>query len=141
MGGTLCIGSALAMTFLGRSVSWPIYLIALVVGVAQSMTLSTGINLISEIVGNKSKQGAIVFGIYSLLDKFACGIVLFVITSSASFKSKDPMFIKVVTVIVPSASCVLACAMVYLTPIREYKDKKSLEAQIRKSSLEEELVI
>jgi Na+/melibiose symporter-like transporter len=47
LGGCLCIGGAVSMIFLTPSTSWPIYLIAVVIGVAQSMTLSTGINMIS----------------------------------------------------------------------------------------------
>lgn len=80
------------------------------------------------------------FGIYSLLDKFASGIVLFVISNSELFKSKDVNFIKIMTVVVPSAACVLSCTLVYFTPIQEYA-KKGKETQIRKSSLEEELVV
>lgn len=47
VGGLLCIASAVSMIFLKPSAPWPIYIIALVIGVAQSTTLSTGINLIS----------------------------------------------------------------------------------------------
>ena len=139
-GGILCIGSAFGMIFLTSSVTWPIYFIALVIGVAQSMTLSTGVNLISEVIGNKSKQGAIVFGIYSLLDKFSSGIALFVISSSSAFKNHDSSFIRMVTVIVPSSACILSCVLVYFSPIKEYSAKNQ-ECKIRKSSLEEELVI
>lgn len=121
VGGLLCIASAVAMIFLRASSPWPIYIIALVIGVAQSTTLSTGINLISEVIGSKSKKGAIVFGIYSLLDKFASGIILFVISNSTLFVDKDAGFIKIMTVLVPSAACVLSCALVYFTPIQEYK--------------------
>lgn len=88
-GGILCIAAALAMIFLNKNITWPIYILAFVIGVAQSMTLSTGINMISEVIGTKSKRGAIVFGIYSLLDKFASGIVIFVISNSESFKEKN----------------------------------------------------
>ena len=47
LGGVLCIVAALCMIFLNKNLAWPIYIIALVVGIAQSMTLSTGVNLIS----------------------------------------------------------------------------------------------
>lgn len=47
VGGLLCIASAAAMVFLKPSKTWPIYIVALIIGVAQSTTLSTGINLIS----------------------------------------------------------------------------------------------
>lgn len=118
VGGALCVAGAFAMIFLTPTTTWPIYIVALVVGTAQSMTLSTGINMISEVIGAKSKKGAIVFGIYSLLDKFACGIVLFVISNSNSFISRDSNFIKYMTVVVPSAACILSCVLVYFTPIK-----------------------
>ena len=35
--------------------------------------------MISDVVGTKGKSGAFVFGIYSLLDKFSCGIAIFII--------------------------------------------------------------
>jgi hypothetical protein len=82
------------MVFLSEKFSWPIYIIAVFIGinffylgVAQSVVLATGINLISEVIGSRSKDGAIVFGIYSLLDKFSSGIAIFVISNSQAFKS------------------------------------------------------
>lgn len=54
-GGVLCVIGALGMVFLTNNISWPVYVLALVVGMAQSITLSTGINLISEVIGTKSK--------------------------------------------------------------------------------------
>lgn len=47
--------------------------------------LSTGINLISDVVGAKAKTGAFVFGIYSLMDKFSSGIAIFFIGNSAAY--------------------------------------------------------
>jgi Na+/melibiose symporter-like transporter len=47
VGGIFCVGGAVSMIFLTPQVTWPIYLIAIVIGTAQSMTLSTGINMIS----------------------------------------------------------------------------------------------
>ena len=55
------------------------------IGASQSLVLSTGINLISDVVGSKGKEGAFVFGIYSLLDKFACGIAIFVVGTASSY--------------------------------------------------------
>ena len=49
------------------------------------MVLSTGINLISDVVGNKAKTGAFVFGIYSLLDKFSAGAVIFIVGNSGPY--------------------------------------------------------
>jgi hypothetical protein len=59
--------------------------IILYVGASQSLVLSTGINLISDVVGAKAKTGAFVFGIYSLLDKFSSGIAIFLIGNSLAY--------------------------------------------------------
>ncbi len=53
------------------------------------MVLSTGINFISDVVGTKAKTGAFVFGIYSLLDKFSAGIVIFLIGNTNAYTA-DP---------------------------------------------------
>lgn len=47
LGGIICIVCALSMIFLNKKLRWPIYFIAILIGISQSMTLSTGINLIS----------------------------------------------------------------------------------------------
>jgi len=81
-GGVLCAGCATFLIFLNKEFSWPIYGLAVLIGMAQSMMLATGINLISEVIGTKGEQGAFVFGIYSLLHKFSTGIAILFITSS-----------------------------------------------------------
>jgi hypothetical protein len=49
------------------------------------MVLSTGINLISDVVGTKAKTGAFVFGIYSLLDKFSAGLAIYFIGTTVAY--------------------------------------------------------
>lgn len=144
-GGVLCAGCATFLVFLNSNFSWPIYGLAVLIGVAQSMVLATGINLISEVIGTKGEQGAFVFGIYSLLDKFSAGIAIFLITNSDSFTAHNSNFIRYMTVLVPSVACLGACLVVLFTPIQEYSEKnKKLQIKLnqkRKSSLEEELVV
>lgn len=53
------------------------------------MVLSTGINLISDVVGTKAKGGAFVFGIYSLLDKISSGIAIYFVGSSSAYSKED----------------------------------------------------
>lgn len=110
--------------------------------------LSTGINFISDVVGTKAKTGAFVFGIYSLLDKFSAGIVIFVISSTEAYSTKDlqtltdpqKQFIKYTMVLVPSLASVLATLIVITYPIQEYNKKSKDEeggVKKRKSSIEE----
>jgi hypothetical protein len=48
-------------------------------GISLAISLNIGIAYISDVVGKKGKQGAIVYGFYGLLDKSSCGILLFLI--------------------------------------------------------------
>ncbi len=50
---------------------------AFVSGISLSISLNSGIAYICDVVGDKGKQGAIVYGIYGLLDKFTTGLILF----------------------------------------------------------------
>ena len=93
-------------------------------GASQSLVLATGINLISDVVGNKGKSGAFVFGIYSLLDKFSCGIAIFVIGIAEAFKKPtseitddDRMYIRLTMVLVPGVSCLLSSLIVLSYPV------------------------
>jgi len=82
VGTIICVVSLGSMLFLTESTGWVMYIIAIFVGISQTMVLSTGINFISDVVGTKAKTGAFVFGIYSLLDKFSAGFVIFFIGST-----------------------------------------------------------
>lgn len=100
------------------------------IGVSQSLVLSTGINLISDVVGGKAKKGAFVFGIYSLLDKFSSGIAIFMIGNSEAYSKDsiditpdDRLFIRLTMVLVPGAACLLSSLIVLSYPIEEYKKK------------------
>ena len=89
------------------------------------MVLSTGINFISDVVGAKAKTGAFVFGIYSLVDKFSSGLVIFFIGNSSAYTKKvsqldesDVNFIKYTMVLIPALSSVLATLIVISYPIQ-----------------------
>jgi Na+/melibiose symporter-like transporter len=62
-----------------------IYVLAILIGFSQTMVLSTGINLISDVIGSKGDSGAFVFGIYSFLDKISAGIVIFTVANLSCF--------------------------------------------------------
>lgn len=102
------------------------------VGASQSLVLATGINLISDVVGNKGKTGAFVFGIYSLLDKFSCGIIIFLVgiadpytRPQAEITDDDRAFIRLTMILILGISCLLSSLIVLSYPIQEYgRDKK-----------------
>lgn len=41
--------------------------------------------MISDVVATKEKSGAFVFGIYSMLEKFALGLCIFFVTGAEAF--------------------------------------------------------
>ena len=148
--GTLITCTAMGSMFLlTKETGYMMYLIAVFIGLSQTMVLATGINFISDVVGTKAKTGAFVFGIYSLLDKFSAGAVIFIIGNTAAY-TKDPHeldtsekdFIKYTMILIPSLSAVLATLIVISYPIQEYSSKKKEKNQkgARKNSIEDELV-
>jgi len=85
-GTVLGLTSSIALALLNHNTSWIIYIVAIIIGASQSITLNTGIALISEVIGLKGEGGAFVYGCYSFLDKLMTGIVLFFITDSSYFQ-------------------------------------------------------
>lgn len=88
------------------------------------MVLATGINLISDVVGSKGSSGAFVFGIYSLLDKFSSGIVIFMVGNASAYSkeskditSDDQSFIRMTMILIPGLACLLSSLIVLSYPI------------------------
>lgn len=92
------------------------------IGIAQAISLNTGITLISDVIGLRGSSGAFVFGMYSFLDKITSGVALFVCTENERFKENDAGYIRFTqiknfrwaTVLVPTISCVFAWLLVVL---------------------------
>ncbi|KRX01868.1 Major facilitator superfamily domain, general substrate transporter [Pseudocohnilembus persalinus] len=89
-----------------------VYLVAAIIGVAQALCLNTGITLISDVIGVRGSEGAFVFGVYSFLDKFLTGIVMFVILAFKSFED-SPSAIAWTISLVPFVSIVGAGICIY----------------------------
>jgi Na+/melibiose symporter-like transporter len=147
VGTAICIGCLVVMAFLNEGNNWLMYIVALLVGASQSLVLSTGINLISDVVGAKAKTGAFVFGIYSLLDKFSSGIAIFLIGNAEAYNREhvtedDVTFIRLTMVLVPGLACLISSLIVLSYPIEEYKKPQGpqTESLLSKNEFEEELV-
>jgi len=82
VGTIICVVTIGSFVFLTENTGWVVYILAIFIGCSQTLVLSTGINFISDVIGTKAKTGAFVFGIYSLLDKFSAGAVIFWIGST-----------------------------------------------------------
>jgi Na+/melibiose symporter-like transporter len=137
LGTIVGLGCLVVMVFIDEHTSWVMYILAFFIGASQSFVLSTGINLISDVVGNKGKSGAFVFGIYSLLDKFSCGAVIYWIGNTVAYSKnstdileEDKNFIRWTNVLIPGISCLLSSLIVLSYPIEEYgqnKKKKNIK--------------
>lgn len=125
LGTVFAIISSLAMVFITPNVNWIMFIVAIFVGTSQTLVLSTGINLISDVVGADGSQGAFVFGVYSLLDKISSGIAIYFIISSSSFDSSIN-YKKWMSIIMPSIMCILSSVVVFLTPVKEYKKESGV---------------
>jgi Na+/melibiose symporter-like transporter len=136
VGTAICLICLVGMVFLQEQSNWMMYILALFIGASQSLVLSTGINLISDVVGAKAKTGAFVFGIYSLLDKFSSGIAIFLIGNADSYSKpsdqitpEDVSFIRMSMVLVPGLACLLSSLIVLSYPIEEYKKPQGPNAE------------
>lgn len=81
-------GSLLVFYILTPEYSWVAYILSVFMGTSSGLVVSTGINLISEVVGQKSKQGAFVFGFYSFLDKTIVGMTVALVTHSQAYSNE-----------------------------------------------------
>jgi len=59
----------LGMYVLSVEYSHLVYYFAVFVGISSGLVLSTGVNLITEVIGDKGKKGAFVYGFYGLIDQ------------------------------------------------------------------------
>lgn len=66
------------------NMKWFVLLCAPFIGVGLALMLNTGTSLISDVIGNDVKSSAFVYGIYSLLDKFANGFLLYWLVAAYS---------------------------------------------------------
>ena len=81
--------------------------------------LNTGTSLISDVIGTDNKSSAFVYGVYSLLDKFANGFLLWWLVRNYS---KDVVALKVILAVVPSISS-LGCALMTWIGLKLFAEK------------------
>ena len=126
---TLLIGTVIGelslfvIYHLNADFNWVIYYLAVFMGLSSALVLSTGVNLISEVVGDQGKKGAFVFGIYSFTDKCLVGLAVYLITHTAPYKQEgelsddDLNFIRMTVTAVPGACCLIGTLAVLFYPI------------------------
>ena len=83
--------------------------------------LNTGTSLISDVIGTDNKSSAFVYGVYSLLDKFANGFLLWWLVRNYS---KDVTALKYILAVIPSVASFF-CALMTWIGLRMYAEKLS----------------
>jgi hypothetical protein len=85
------------------------------------------------VVGKRGKDGAIVFGIYSFIDKSLVGLTVFVVTHSDAYANTEELtpeqkdFMRLTVTGIPAVACVLGTLAVLCYPIPEYHGEKEDE--------------
>lgn len=74
--------------------------------------LNTATSLISDVIGTDSENSAFVYGVYSLFDKFANGILLYWIV--ATYASGPENALRFIIAFSPISCSVLAFIMTYI---------------------------
>jgi len=111
---------SIPMAFLGSgNLRYSIYAWAPLQGVGNAMMLNTGTACISDVIGQDNTSAAFVYGAYSLADKFANGILLFLLVAAYADKAGPLGWI---ISIVPVVSAI-ACTLATWVGIKLYADK------------------
>lgn len=113
------IGS-LPMAFIGSgNLRYSIYAAASIQGVGNAMMLNTGTACISDVISQDNTSAAFVYGAYSLADKFANGILLFLLVAAYS---ENATALGWIISIVPILSAIGCCLATWIG-IKLYADK------------------
>ncbi|XP_047951409.1 major facilitator superfamily domain-containing protein 12-like isoform X1 [Salvia hispanica] len=83
-GGLLWMISGVGILFLPSSMKYFMYLISVVIGVANALMMVSGVSMQSFLVGRDLNGCAFVYGSLSFLDKIICGVALSVLESYQS---------------------------------------------------------
>lgn len=89
IGGVLWIICGAAVLFLPQGLNIYMYIISIVIGIANALMMVTGVGMQSVLVGQDLNGCAFVYGSLSFMDKMSCGIVLYFLESYQSNMSSN----------------------------------------------------
>ena len=113
--------SSIPFMFLDKD-SWTKYLVyplAAIQGIGVALMLNTGTSLISDVLGKDNTSAAFVYGVYSLFDKFANGIIGYLLVA---LYSKNDTALRLILGIIPTVSAA-GCALITFIGVRKFKEK------------------
>ncbi|XP_048503059.1 uncharacterized protein LOC125491538 isoform X2 [Beta vulgaris subsp. vulgaris] len=136
IGGVLWIFCGAAVLFLPQAMSGYMYIISIVIGIANALMMVTGVGMQSALVGQDLNGCAFVYGSLSFMDKMACGVVLYFLESFQSNVSSNTTVLHSSTLsfsitryalgFVPAISALIGVAVTYsmnletpLTPLAQ----------------------
>lgn len=148
LGSFLWILSSAAFFFIDSSVPSAIYILAIVIGVANAFLLVTATSMEGELVGQKLSGCAFVYGSLSFLDKLTCGLTLFLISSINSqgtfcgrlSASCHRSMVRWVLVLLPLVCCSLATLVAVNTDLEDHEHEPVIQV-ISASALSEPLLL
>jgi len=117
----------LGMYVLSVEYSHLVYYFAVFVGISSGLVLSTGVNLITEVIGDKGKKGAFVYGFYGLIDKCVVGGSVYFVTHSGAYSNDGELtpdevsYVRNTMISIPAISLIVATVAVLFFKVPEYK--------------------
>ncbi|XP_011009644.1 PREDICTED: major facilitator superfamily domain-containing protein 12-like isoform X2 [Populus euphratica] len=132
-GGILWVFCGAGILFLPRNMSAFMYVISVLIGIANALMTVTGVSMQSILVGSDLNGCAFVYGSLSFLDKISCGLAVFALQSfqSSSPKTEEALSTDNISVtryglgLLP-AVCSLAGVAITYTMKLQTQDSKSL---------------
>ncbi|XP_024460165.1 uncharacterized protein LOC18095009 isoform X2 [Populus trichocarpa] len=132
-GGILWVFCGAGILFLPRNMSAFMYVISVLIGIANALMTVTGVSMQSILVGSDLNGCAFVYGSLSFLDKISCGLAVFALQSfqSSSPKTEEALSTDYFSVtryglgLLP-AVCSLAGVAITYTMKLQTQDSKSL---------------
>jgi len=93
------------------SVRWIVFPLSAIQGLGLIIMLNTATSLISDVIGNDSANAAFVYGVYSLFDKVANGLLLFFLVKDYNANASA---LKWIMAIIPIFCSVFATIFTYM---------------------------
>jgi len=93
------------------NVRWIVFPLSAIQGLGLIIMLNTATSLISDVIGNDSANAAFVYGVYSLFDKVANGLLLFFLVKDYNANASA---LKWIMAIIPIFCSVFATIFTYM---------------------------
>ena len=92
-------------------VRWIVFPLSAIQGLGLIIMLNTATSLISDVIGNDSANAAFVYGVYSLFDKVANGLLLFFLVKDYNANATA---LKWIMAVIPVFCSILATIFTYI---------------------------